>query len=571
MKKIFVSIIVIIFLTVISYINSRSPVITLEQSDEFNISASKLQTNLITKGNKGDLLVTVDGAKLDEYDYYFYYGDKFQLMASQSFYKEILSCALNEYADGRVLLERGTASILMNLDSNIATVNGIEIDLLDKVTKNEEDKTLYIPINEISKYLNCSVSYYLENNHIDIARVGVDSKLPAVYDMRDVGRVTDVRDQGRYGTCWAFASLAAIESSLMPYKEYTFSPDHMTLSNSYKLGVDMGGEHTMSIAYLAGWQGPVLEKDDPYGDAVSDNSLDSVVHLEEAILIEDRDLEIIKSAIYRYGAVETSLYTQMEYRDSFSYYYNKDTAAYCYIGDAIPNHDVIVVGWDDNYDKENFSIQPEANGAFICKNSWGTEFGKDGYFYVSYYDSNICNIAVVYSRVGDKDNYDNIYQSDMLGWIGQMGFGKDTAFFANAYTAGEEEELAAVSFYATGPGTKFDVYVVPEFTDESSFKQREFVVSGETRYAGYYTVDFPESIRLQDNKKFAVMVKITTPDAIHPIAIEYNADERTETFDISDGEGYISLYGELWHNAETTQESNVCLKAFTNKISSQED
>ncbi len=81
----------------------------------------------------------------------------------------------------------------------------------------------------------------------------------------------------------------------------------------------------------------------------------------------------------------------------------------------------------------------------------------------------------------------------------------------------------------------------------------------------------PEKIRLKDNGKFAVVVKIITPGAVHPIAIEYNADERTESFDITDGEGYISLYGELWHSAEQTQDSNICLKAFTNYVHSTDD
>ena len=87
------------------------------------------------------------------------------------------------------------------------------------------------------------------------------------------------------------------------------------------------------------------------------------------------------------------------------------------------------------------------------------------------------------------------------------------------------------------------------------------------KYAGYYTVRMPEPIRLSDKSKYAVVVKIHTPKAIHPIAIEYDVDERTKNFDISDGEGYISLYGEIWHNAEETQNCNVCLKAFTNYVS----
>lgn len=61
-------------------------------------------------------------------------------------------------------------------------------------------------------------------------------------------------------------------------------------------------------------------------------------------------------------------------------------------------HDVVVVGWDDNFPKENFTIQPEGDGAFICKNSWGEEFGDDGYFYVSYYDTKICRKSVVYTQ-----------------------------------------------------------------------------------------------------------------------------------------------------------------------------
>ena len=154
----------------------------------------------------------------------------------------------------------------------------------------------------------------------------------------------------------------------------------------------------------------------------------------------------------------------------------------------------------------------------------------------------------------------------MLGWVGLMGFGKEEAYFANVYTARENEELAAISFYATGENTEFEVYFVKDFVNEESLKDREFIVAGSTKHAGYYTVYFPSAKRLTDNGKYAVIVKVKTPGAVHPIAIEYNADERTENFDISDGEGYISLFGELWHSAEETQNCNVCLKAFTNYV-----
>lgn len=564
MKKICSISTAVILLLTIAYLINRNPLITVDKSEEFEQCADIFEQNLVTRMNSEDTLITIAGNAVDEFGFDFYVSDDMKLMVEGDFLKSLLSCSVLEYNDGRILVMKGDNEILLSADSSMAIINDSEeIDLQSSVYRDDVTGKLYIPIDNIAEYFSYQVEYHLDSKWINMVRLEGEKLLPESYDMRDYGRVTPVRDQGRYGTCWAFASLGALETTLLPGQKAVFSTDHMSICNSYNLDLNKGGEHTMSIAYLAAWQGPVYEKDDPYGDGVSDPNLKAVKHLEEALVINDRDIDVLKSAIFRYGAIETSLYSQMEYVDSVSQYYSSENAAYYYDGDEIPNHDVVVVGWDDNYPKENFTNIPERDGAFICKNSWGKEFGDDGYFYVSYYDSNICNKSVVYTRVGNADNFDKIYQSDLLGWIGLMGFGKEEAFFANVYTAGEKEALEAVSFYATDENTEFEVYFVKNFEDENSLKNREFLVSGSTKYAGYYTVELPEAIRLTDNGKFAVVVKIVTPGAVHPIAIEYNADERTANFDISDGEGYISLYGELWYSAEETQHCNVCLKAFT--------
>lgn len=570
MKKICGILATVIVLVIISYLINRTPLITVKESDEFAECSETFKENMVTKMNSDDVTITISGVVLDEFDYEFYVSSDMKLMVEGEFLKRLLSCSVLEYKDGRVLVMKGTNVISMNIGSDQALVNDYEsISLGSAVIK--EDGKIFIPMDAIDEYLNYRVEYYYESDWIDVAMVGAENSLPDAYDMRDYGRVSPVRDQGRYGTCWAFASLGALETTLLPMESQIFSTDHMSICNSYNLDVNKGGEHTMSIAYLAAWQGPVYEVDDPYGDGMSNPNLEPVLHLEEALVINDRDFEIIKSAIFRYGAIETSLYSQMEYVDSVSQYYSEDNSAYYYNGEEAPNHDVVVVGWDDNYPKENFTHQPEGDGAFICKNSWGEEFGEDGYFYVSYYDANICNKAVVYTRIGSADNYDKIYQADLLGWIGHLGFGKEDAYFANVYTAGENEELAAVSFYATDKDTEFEVYLVQEFDGTDAFQRREFLVAGNTKYAGYYTVPLPDPVRLTDNAKYAVVVKIRTPGAVHPIAIEYDVDERTANFDITDGEGYISLYGELWHNAEETQNCNVCLKAFTNIVDEEEE
>ena len=63
-----------------------------------------------------------------------------------------------------------------------------------------------------------------------------------------------------------------------------------------------------------------------------------------------------------------------------------------------------------------------------------------------------------------------------------------------------------------------------------------------------------------------MVIHITTPDTKYPIDIEYDADSLTDSFDIKDGEGYLSLYGKQWYSAEKDRKCNVCLKAFTRTV-----
>lgn len=564
MKKICTILAVLLTLVAITYFMNKTLVVTIDKSQDFGKQAANFETELVERLNDEDTVFTVMGSSVTNMGYDFYVSDDMRLMVEGNFLRSFLSCSVLVYSDGSIIIMKGDNRIDLSVGSNEAIVNGYKKVNLGSMVSLDQDK-LFVPIDNISEYLSYSVKYYFDSQWVDLELVSEEKKLPDTYDMRDYERVTPVRDQGKFGTCWAFASLGALETSVMPLNEEIYSTDHMTLCNSYNVDLNKGGEHTMSIAYLAAWQGPVYEKDDPYGDGVTNSNLKAVKHLEEALVLNERDIETIKSAIYRYGAIETSLYLQMEYGDSISPYYSDDKASYYYDGTEEPNHDVVVVGWDDNYPKENFTIEPKDNGAFICKNSWGEAFGDSGYFYVSYYDKNICKKSVVYTRVGGADNFDKIYQSDLLGWVGQMGFGKEEGYFANVYTAGKGEELSAVSFYATDKDTEFEVYVVNDFEDTNSFQNKELVTSGSMKYAGYYTVEFPEPVELKDNETFAVVVRIKTPKAVHPIAIEYAIpnDERTENFDISDGQGYISLYGEMWHSSEETENCNVCLKAFT--------
>lgn len=534
----------------------------VKRSNDEGTYVNQFLSDLADMNNQKGITIQVGKELLSFVDAKPYVSARGSLMFPVDQLTDTFNCSTQVYDNGNILIEKGVNSISLYVNSASAKINGTTVEMSDRVQK-ENDK-LYVPLADISQYINYNFTMNYNEASVEMAQIAEEVELPDKYDMRQLDRVTPVRDQGAYGTCWAFASLAALETTLTPQEKLIFSPDHMSLCNSFSLNQNEGGEYTMAIAYLASWQGPVYESDDPYGDGVTDDTLKARKHLEEAQIIASKDYVGIKEAIYKYGAVETSIYTQMKAADSWSNYYNRERAAYYYNLEAPCNHDIIIVGWDDNFPKEYFTIQPEEDGAFICKNSWGTAFGEDGFFYVSYEDANIGTTNVVYSKLGSADNFSHIYQSDLLGWTGQLGYNRESAYFANVYKAGEKEELAAVSFYATGPDTSYKVYLVKNFENAESLNDRILLKEGKFSAAGYYTVRMDNPVSLPDNEKYAVVVYIHTPDSIHPVAIEYDADERTKNFDITDGEGYISLYGNKWVNTETNQQCNLCLKAFTN-------
>lgn len=561
MKKLIGAIFVLVFAIMIIFSLTGHSEVQVKRTTARNFS-SEFLSDLAEMDNQKGVSVVVGQETLSFAEEKPYVSAKGCLMFPVDQLTDAFNCSTQVYENGNILIEKGSNSISLYTNSAAANINGQLVELKDKV-QIVSDK-LYVPIGDIAQYINYDFVMNYKTASASMARIAAEVELPKHYDMRELERVTPVRDQGLYGTCWAFASLAALETTLTPQENLMFSPDHMSLCNSFSLGQNEGGEYTMAIAYMASWQGPVYESDDPYGDGKTNPDLKARKHLEEAQILAPKDYVAIKEAIYKYGAVETSIYTQMKTANSWSGYYNRERATYYYNQEATCNHDIIIVGWDDDFPKEYFTITPENDGAFICKNSWGTEFGEDGYFYVSYEDANIGTTNVVYTKLGDANNFDNIYQSDLLGWRGQLGYEKDQAYFANVYRAGEDEELAAVSFYATDVDTTYQVYVVPEFEDADSLNDRKLVAEGSFEQAGYYTVRLDEAVKLKDNQKFAVVVHIQTPGAVHPVAIEYDADSRTREFDITDGEGYISLYGNKWMSAEKNKDCNLCLKAFTN-------
>ena len=513
--------------------------------------------------NENSLVVMIDNKEYTGENYRFYMDDNLSIMVPVRLLRDALNCSAHVY-DGRTLLvEKHNRTISFTLGENVAQVDGGPVEIVSKLAK--KDGELYVSLDDLAEYLDYSYSWDMQSNSASATDASESATIiPTRYDLREKQRVTPVRDQGIYGTCWAFAALGAVESALLPEEQAQYAADHMTLCNGFNLTQYDGGDYTMGMAYLAAWKGPVYEADDPYGDEETNPELTAVKHVQEMQVINGKDYEKIKEAVFKYGGVQTSIYNALRSSQSQSPYYNKEESAYCYIGTEKPNHDVVIVGWDDSYPKENFSVDLEGDGAFICQNSWGTEFGEEGFFYISYYDTNIGTHNVVYTRIDNTDNYQNIYQSDLCGWVGQLGYNRDNIYGANVFTAGGDEELVAASFYATGKDSEYELYVVQDFEDRESLEHMIPVASGKLSNAGYYTVDFNQGISLDAGERYAIVLHIITPGSVHPLAIEFAADEATENVILGDGESYISANGTNWVSADTVQPCNLCIKGFSN-------
>lgn len=515
--------------------------------------------------NEREISVLVDSREMNSRRQKLFMDENLELMLPVSALRDAFQCSVHLYEGKQLLIEKRNDQVLFTLGEPGVSVNHEKRDHDSAMIY--RDGEYFVPADILAEALNFSYSWDVEKNQaVAVNNAAGESILPTSYDLRKRQRVPRVKDQGRYGTCWAFAALSAMESQLLPEEEQEFAPDHMVRRNSYALEEEEGGNYTMGMAYLTAWQGPVLEKDDPYGDGTSPEGLSPVKHVQEIQLIERKDFEEIKEAVFQYGGVQTSIYSDLSSSRADSPYYNSETGGYCYIGTETSNHMVLIIGWDDNYSRDNFKMELEGDGAFICQNSWGEGFGQEGIFYVSYYDVNIGSHNLVYTGIEEPDNYDHIYQSDLCGWVGQLGYSREDIYGANVYTAMSDEVLRAAGFYALGKDTEYELYVVPQFTDTESLgpENRLLAASGKLNNPGYYTVPFDREFPVEKGQRYGVVLYLSTPGAEKPLAIEYAADEYTATVDISDGEGYISAGGHgRWEHLEETQESNLCLKVYS--------
>jgi len=404
---------------------------------------------------------------------------------------------------------------------------------------------------------------YLKGQKIEFDEALPLRSIPSSYDLRTEGKLTSVKNQNPYGTCWAFATYGSLESCLLTSSSNNFSENNMVNLDGFDYGFDDGGVYYMSMAYLVRWLGPVNESADPYPDpGNSPSGLTVQKHVQQVLIIPQRssatDNDDIKQAVMSYGALASCMYWNASYYNStyYAFYYGSTNAA---------NHAIAIVGWDDNFDKNKFPSTPLGNGAFLIRNSWGTaDFGDSGYFYISYYDSRIGDENFLFNNAESTTNYNTNYQYDPLGWVTSFGYGSTTAWGANIFSASSAGSLRAVSFYAGAVSTSYEIYI---YTGISSGQPRSGTLqtskSGTLSAPGYHTISLDSAVSLSSGSSFSVVVKFTTSGYNYPIPIEYAVADYSSAATASAGQSYISSDGSTWEDLTShSSTANNCIKAF---------
>lgn len=412
------------------------------------------------------------------------------------------------------------------------------------------------------------------------------ASLPEKYDQRS--SVSPIKDQGSFGSCWAFSALSGMETSYarstgqqfpdlsefhLAYFMYHTAEDPLggtagdvvTASNPSNF-MQIGGNSYYSMWTLLNWKGAASESSYAYPSSTSflfpskDKAYDSFAHLQNVYRISYQDKTTIKTLIQQYGSMVASYYHDDSYYNdsSFSYYYN---------GNHTTNHAVSIIGWDDAFPRTNFKTgrQPSANGAWLMKNSWGTGRGNNGYYWISYEDKSLSDVWYSFNAES-KDNYSNNYQYD--GGVNLSYVQANQGSIANIFTAQGNEILKAIGFYAL-PMTNYEIQIYKGGNSSDPVSGTPFFTaslpSGTLLYEGYHTISLGTEIPLASGETFSVVVKLEPATNGSNICIPF--DQPLSTWVISKpksspGQSFYKTTGDFL-DAHTAKGMNIRLKAYT--------
>lgn len=367
---------------------------------------------------------------------------------------------------------------------------------------------------------------------------------------------------------------------------------------------DNGGSAPLANFTLARWSGLELEENAPFS-AASPQSIEQMAndmqnknntrynshaHLQQALSFDEyligeqlyiRNVNTMipqmKQAVMENGAMSIALYFAKRFirknNSDGTCYYQTDFAGKEAVKNA--NHCITLIGWDDNFSRNNFASSPAGDGAWLVANSYGTEFGDDGYFWLSYYEPSICDC---YTFIAEPaNNYESIYQYDGFGWNNANYSSKGNIRSANIFTANSNspQEIRAVSFYTLTDNQpyKIQIYRGVKGSPTNGFLVKDSTLSGVMEHNGYHTVSLTVPVNVEAGEKFSVVITYIQSGG-QTIYVPFEGETAygsSISMHYGSKQGQSFLYtktrkttGKMWHDTSILGYNNTNIKAFSN-------
>jgi hypothetical protein len=286
-------------------------------------------------------------------------------------------------------------------------------------------------------------------------------------------------------------------------------------------------------------------------DGVPCNARCEIVKNVDGWRVLPNRVDAIKAALFKHGPVASS----MDASDpAFRAYAG---GVYEYYDSLTVNHAVLIVGWDDN-------LGPA--GAWLVKNSWGDDWGINGYAYIAYGAAKIGTMSSFISSYKDFDAGESILYYDEGGFfcfdsegncegVNAIGAGSPTAWCAAVFTPAAAGILRAVDFWTTSAHAIYEIRVYDRMEGSAMSKLR-CVKRGRCAELGYYSITLSPPLKVRGGDDFVVAVRLTTPGYSYPIPVDIAGPAESVRC-------YVSENGRSWQpiGRGTTMPYDLALRA----------
>jgi C1A family cysteine protease len=374
-----------------------------------------------------------------------------------------------------------------------------------------------------------------------------DKVQPAAYDCRDFNQVPSVKNQGACGACYAFGSAGDLESRLLVDGLVEVDLSENSIKECHYQGASCnGGNQYMTMSYLSR-SGAKLESCDPYSASVvaCATGCDTELVVLDWSAVSGGTIPstaVLKQYMLDNGPLHTTVYAGDTNDSAWLSQFNNytGTGVLYRAGDSVPNHSVLLVGWDDDI------AHAGGSGAWIVKNSWGTNWGgtcgtgsEDGYFYIAYGSA---SIGMYSSFVGAYMAYDDrsgLLSHDEGGYTGNFGGVGTTLWGMARHDVPVETNIHRIEFWTNDVAVDVDVYIYDSFNGSSVSGLLASELDTGFTEPGYHFVELTTPLPVTAGDDVYVVVKFTNETYTYPLCLD--GDGPVDT-----GKSYYSVNGASW-------------------------